>query len=115
MTWNKPLLIAVVLIALIAFVTTIEIQPPDKFRGTMQATGRIVDCDFGPLNRSPLFFLGLRLSDPKAPYLRINPRKSDKLQFEQLCQRRALVHVTYKAKQRIVGPLRFWIENIDEG
>ena len=113
MTWNKPLLLIVLLVAVVAFVTTIEIEPPQKYRGTMQVTGRISECTFDSLNRSSMFFLGVKLSNPEAPYLRMNPERVDRARFERMCRDKPLVRITYKAKLRVIGPVRFWIEQID--
>ena len=113
MTWNKRLLLAVFLLIAVVFATTIEIDPPKEFRGTMQVNARITGCDFSPLRRSPLFFFGVRVDDQTAPYLRMNPKKMERSRFEDICRAKAYVRITYIAKKRIIGPVRFWIQSID--
>ncbi|OOG49802.1 hypothetical protein B0E50_04220 [Rhodanobacter sp. C01] len=104
---------------MIAVLSIINIKrdPPPELQGSLFAHGHIVQCNFENLSRSnnSQFFLGITLDAPSAPYLRLNPNNSERGKYESLCQRKAAVHVTYQAIQRLVGPIRFWVKDIVEG
>jgi hypothetical protein len=91
----------------------IEVDAPIELQGNHQVTGQIMSCDFGSLTKhSSKFFLGITLSAKDAPYLRVNPLLREKQYYKEMCNSHSLVTVTYAAKNRLVGPIRFWVQEI---
>ena len=92
----------------------IEVDAPIELQGTHQVTGEIMSCDFGSLTKhSSKFFLGVTLSAKDAPYLRANPLLREKQYYKKMCNSHSLVTVIYAAKKRLVGPIRFWVQEIE--
>lgn len=97
------------------FIGIIEIDVPPHLQGELATQGRISDCDFRRLVRhGGEVFVGMTIDTPGAPYLRLQARSEDREKYEAMCARRPLVRVTYHAVQRVFGPVRFWIDRIDE-
>ena len=92
----------------------IEVDEPIELQGTHQVTGHVMSCDFGNLTKhSSKFFLGITLSAKDAPYLRANPLLREKQYYKKVCNSNSLVTVIYAAKKRLVGPVRFWVQEIE--
>ncbi len=113
---RKRLLIGAGLsVALALLVGNLLLPLPRHLQGSLYATGRVVDCDFARLGSrgSEVFFVGLRLDAPDAPYLRANPKHEEKPFYVSLCGNGdKKVAVRYHAKDRIFGPVRFWIQSV---
>ena len=93
----------------------IEVELPPELRGDRLVEGKVVSCEFGNLTRhSDKFFLGITVSAEGAPYLRMSPLIKDKKRYQELCRTNAEVVVTYKAKKRLIGPVRYWVGEITE-
>ncbi|MBD9480507.1 hypothetical protein [Pseudoxanthomonas sp. PXM02] len=109
------MIFAVVVIAIL-MIGAIKTDVPAHLQGSLVIQGRIVDCDFQQIGRrGGDFFMGIRLDEPAAPYLRFNGRRSERSVYEALCARKPTVRVTYHAVKRIIGPVRFWIDDVVEG
>jgi hypothetical protein len=110
----RLLLAVLVLVVGALAIGNIEIELPPALQGVHQIEGQIVACEFGNLTRhNDKFFLGVTLSAADAPVLRANPLIRERLNYEALCSRKPRVRVFYTAKQRLLGPTRFWIEKIE--
>jgi hypothetical protein len=93
----------------------IKIDAPASLRGKLEAQGRITDCDFQGLGRyNSQFFMGVTLDTPGTPLLRFNGPSRERKTFEAMCSRKPAVRVYYHAIKRVLGPVRFWIDNISE-
>jgi len=92
----------------------IEVDAPIELQGNHQITGQIMSCDFGNLTKySDKFFLGVTLGAKDAPYLRANPLVREKQYYKKMCKSHSLVTVIYAAKKRLVGPVSFWVKEIE--
>jgi hypothetical protein len=103
--------------ALAAFgaLSIIEIDAPPEFSGELRATGQIIECQFRSIGlRGGDVFVGIRLNSPTQPLLRLTAPAGDRSKYETLCARKANVVVSYRAVQRVFGPLRFWVHEIAE-
>ena len=110
---KKLLLLAAALGAIALVVGQIKVDPPTELRGALHVSGRINQCEFKNMRRrSSVFFVGIELDTPGAPCLRANPRHGDRAFYESLCRRKANVNIRYRAVQRVMGPLRFWVDEI---
>lgn len=88
----------------------IEVELPAELQGLHKIEGQISSCDFGDLTRhSEKFFLGVTLSADRSPYLRMNPLIRERRGYMELCRTNAEVIITYRAKKRLIGPVRYWI------
>jgi hypothetical protein len=114
-TKSARLFLAILAAAVGALVVgNIEVELPPDYQGVHQTEGQIVACDFEGLGRySDKFFLGVTLDAAEAPYLRANPLIREKQNYVDLCSRKARARVYYTAKERVFGPIRFWIEKIE--
>jgi hypothetical protein len=102
-------------LAAIGAVSLIEVDVPPEFSGELRATGQIIECEFRSIGlRGGDVFVGIRLGNPAQPLLRLNAPAGDRSKYEALCTRRANVAVSYRAVQRIFGPLRFWVHELAE-
>lgn len=98
-------------------VGNIKISVPSELQGTLMAQGRIAHCDFQNIGgrHGSEFFLGITLDTPGAPYLRFSTRRAERDRYKKMCSRKPEVEIAYRAVKRVIGPVRFWIEQIEEG
>ncbi|GAB2513294.1 hypothetical protein GCM10027084_28890 [Pseudoxanthomonas sangjuensis] len=113
---GKKYLYGAVAIALgLLAIGNIRIDAPEGLRGTLEAQGRVTNCEFRGLGRySSQYFMGLTLDTPSTPYLRFNGPTKERKNYEAMCSRKPVVHVYYHAVKRVFGPVRFWIDRISE-
>lgn len=109
------------LIAISLTVINIEVDPPPQYRQPMFAEGRIRQCEMAGISSRKVdaaglgkHFVGLTLDSPDTPLLRVNIPSDQLPWYESVCTRKARVRVEYTAKKRLVGPVRFWIQGIEE-
>lgn len=102
-------------------VINIEVDPPAQYRQPMFAEGRIKSCEMAGLTSRKAraaglgkHFVGLTFESPDIPLLRVNIPSDQLPWYESVCTRKARVRVEYTAKKRLVGPVRFWIQGIEE-
>jgi len=105
--------VIVVIIAGMA-IGNIEVELPPELQGGHRVKGRVSSCKFGKLTKhNDKFFLGITLGTGRTPYLRMNPLIKDKHRYLELCRNSAEVVVTYEAKKRLIGPVRYWVKEIE--
>ena len=111
--FTRNLLIGLGCLIVVGGIANIEVEAPADVRGPHVARGRLVACEFSGVSGGN-FFVGMTLDTPGLPHLRHNPPNTQRSQYEAMCQRKPQVKVTYQAKKRLVGPVRFWITDITE-
>jgi hypothetical protein len=111
--WKSWLIYAGMAVFAVVLVGNIETTPPESLRNPVVVQSRIMSCDFRKLTRhSSEFFVGLNLEKKGVPYLRANPKNRERKLYEAWCDQQTKVLIVYKAKTRILGPVRFWIKDI---
>jgi|SaaInlStandDraft_7_1057024.scaffolds.fasta_scaffold172723_1 hypothetical protein len=106
-------LIILVLFGVALTIANIPVELHEELKGKFEVSGKIDSCEFSSLNEnSSQFFVGIKVVDDNVPVLRINPYKSERSVFEDLCERKIAIQVTYHAKKRLYGPVRYWIDTI---
>lgn len=112
---NRLMIGAAAFAAILLLIGLWEPPLPPHLQGTMKVSGRVIECDFqrlGGFRGSSKFFVGLRLDSPGTPYFRANPKHKERDFYESLCSKRNPVTIEYRAKNRIIGPVRFWVESV---
>ena len=115
--WKRYLLVGAICLVAVLVVANTKTNVPAEPQGTLNARGRVSECDFQNIGgrHGSQFFLGITLDTPGTPYLRFNGNRAEREKYEELCSRKPEVKITYRAVQRVIGPLRFWVEQIHEG
>lgn len=113
--WKKYAVACAAAMAAVLAVGAIKVDVPTDLRGTLVAEGRIVHCDFQRIGRrGGEFFMGVTLDTPGVPLLRFNGPSSERSRYEAMCTRQPDVRIAYHAVKRVLGPVRFWIDDLSE-
>ena len=113
---NKYALAFAALVAAALVFGTVKLKVPPHLQGQLLAQGRIEQCEFRRIGRhGDQFFMGVTLHTPGTPYLRFNAPSSERDRYEAMCARKPTVRITYHAIKRLLGPVRFWIQDVAEG
>ena len=79
-------------------------------------SGSIKKCDFHKLGTWGFqVFVGVELDDPKAPYIRFNIPRTERLQYEVWCEKKSDVTIRYRIKRtKTKLGTTYWAEDIKE-
>lgn len=95
-------------------VANIPVELAEEYRGVRNVQGTIIDCDFDKLNDSnSKIYVGITL-DSSDQLFRMNPSKKKRIFYIEMCNEKPKVSIEYHAAKRLVGPVSFWINNLDE-
>ncbi len=95
-------------------VSNIRVEPPLAFQGVLNESGSIRECEFKRLTKhSDKFFVGIVLVSSEKTF-RVNANHDERAYYESICNSKPVVDIQYHAVKRLMGPLRFWVDNVVE-
>ncbi|AWF80761.1 hypothetical protein BTJ40_08040 [Microbulbifer sp. A4B17] len=95
------------------YLINIPMELPPEHQGIFEVTGKVESCSFRSLTKnSSKFFLGIVLAGSEKIY-RMNLKYKERYFYESLCKSKARVNIRYHAVQRLIGPIRFWVDSIE--